>query len=420
MAEWTGTRRRLHSPAIGAPAGDRARPLGPAVPGLPVRAGPAPGTSRTTAWSTRSRPLIDAGRVKLYCVDSLRRRLLVATGRLPLEDRARRHAEYEQWIIDQVRAVHLGRLRRPAEIGTIGASMGAFHALTFALAPGRPVPARRSACPATTTRRTGTAGASGATRPTSPTPPTSCPTCTATTWTGCGPGCRSLLVVGQGHVGGHHRRARRPPGGWPGCWRRRASARAGPVGARRPARLAVLAAPAGPPPAPVLLSGGGPMPEATAPSTSSACCSAPRRTGRARSRRWSTGSARSAIPTAPRTRCDTERITIEPFDLRAPAALRPGHRPAGVLVLPPAGVAEEGRADERHLPAQQPVHVPVDGEARRLLRDDPARASTSRTPCWCRTRTRSTTRSWAYTASKLQPGLRPGRGRRAGWATRCS
>ena len=54
------------------------------------------------------------------------------------------------------------------------------------------------------------------------------------------------------------------------------------------------------------------------------------------------------------------------------AAPRAGHRPARLLVLPPARVAEEGRADGRRLPAQQPVHLPVDGEARRLLRDDPA------------------------------------------------
>ena len=33
---------------------------------------------------------------------------------------------------------------------------------------------------------------------------------------------------------------------------------------------------------------------------------------------------------------DIERITIEPFDLRA-TPLRPGHRPAGGLVLRPAG-----------------------------------------------------------------------------------
>ena len=71
---------------------------------------------------------------------------------------------------------------------------------------------------------------------------------------------------------------------------------------------------------------------------------------------------------------DCERITIEPFSLRDQPRYRHGHRPARVLVLPPPGVAQEGRPDGRRLPAQQPVHVPVDGEARGLLRDDAARA----------------------------------------------
>ena len=83
-------------------------------------------------------------------------------------------------------------------------------------------------------------------------------------------------------------------------------------------------------------------------------------------------------------------------DHRAVPADRPGphrarHRPARALVLPPARVAQEGRAGQRHLPAQQPVHLPVDGEAQRLLRDGAARASRSRRPRWCPTRTRSTT-----------------------------
>ncbi len=51
------------------------------------------------------------------------------------------------------------------------------------------------------------------------------------------------------------------------------------------------------------------------------------------------------------------------------ASLPPGHRPAGVLVLRAKGMAQEGRADGRRVPAEQPVHVPVDGEARGLLRD---------------------------------------------------
>ncbi len=72
-----------------------------------------------------------------------------------------------------------------------------------------------------------------------------------------------------------------------------------------------------------------------------------------------------------RHRIATERITMEPFDLEGPPALRARDRPPGLLVPPAARMAQEGRVDERRIPAQQPVHVPVDGEARGLLRDDP-------------------------------------------------
>ena len=105
-------------------------------------------------------------------------------------------------------------------------------------------------------------------------------------------------------------------------------------------------------------------------------------------------------PTATTHTFASERLTIEPFDLTDPVRTEPGHRPARLLVLPPARVAEEGRAGQRHLPAQQPVHVPVDGEAQRLLRDDPARPQGAARPCWCPTRTRSTTSRWAYTSAK--------------------
>ena len=70
---------------------------------------------------------------------------------------------------------------------------------------------------------------------------------------------------------------------------------------------------------------------------------------------------------------DVERITIEPFDLR--------QQPSYDLVIDrlaywyyhPARVAEEGRADGRDLSAQLAVHVPGDGEARGVLRDDATR-----------------------------------------------
>ena len=97
-----------------------------------------------------------------------------------------------------------------------------------------------------------------------------------------------------------------------------------------------------------------------------------RRTGRRRSSRSCASSARSSVDGTTH-HLASERLTIEPFDLDRPGPHRAGHRPARALVLPPARVAEEGRAGQRHLPAQQPVHVPVDGEALGVLRDAPAR-----------------------------------------------
>jgi len=45
--------------------------------------------------------LVEQGRVKLYCVDSHDAQSWSDRG-LPLEERARRHGEYEGWILDQV------------------------------------------------------------------------------------------------------------------------------------------------------------------------------------------------------------------------------------------------------------------------------------------------------------------------------
>ena len=45
--------------------------------------------------------LLDAGRVKLYCVDSYDAASW-SDRSIPLEERARRHGAYESWILDQV------------------------------------------------------------------------------------------------------------------------------------------------------------------------------------------------------------------------------------------------------------------------------------------------------------------------------
>jgi esterase/lipase superfamily enzyme len=69
------------------------------------------------------RDLIDAGRCKLYCVDSW------DSGTwwddwLPREERARRHEAYERWVLERVEG---------EDVITAGVSMGAFHAANLTL-----------------------------------------------------------------------------------------------------------------------------------------------------------------------------------------------------------------------------------------------------------------------------------------------
>jgi esterase/lipase superfamily enzyme len=77
-------------------------------------------------------PLIDAGRIKLYCVDSW------DTGSwfdhaLPLEERAYRHGAFEDWLLHHVVPwIHHDCLG-PEPIALTGTSFGAFHAANLAL-----------------------------------------------------------------------------------------------------------------------------------------------------------------------------------------------------------------------------------------------------------------------------------------------
>jgi esterase/lipase superfamily enzyme len=120
----------LHSPAIGA--------AGSIVAyghyGRPVLAFPAEGGR---AWDWQDQGMIDAvgglleaGRVKLYCVDSFDSGSW-SDQTLPVEERARRHGRYESWILDQV--VPFIQADTGGEILTTGISLGAFHAANFAL-----------------------------------------------------------------------------------------------------------------------------------------------------------------------------------------------------------------------------------------------------------------------------------------------
>ena len=76
--------------------------------------------------------LVDAGRVKLYCVDSADA-YTWSDESVPIEVRARRHGEYEAWILDRVVPWIVGDCGGPGDIATLGCSLGAFHAANFAL-----------------------------------------------------------------------------------------------------------------------------------------------------------------------------------------------------------------------------------------------------------------------------------------------
>lgn len=121
----------LWSPAIGA-AGDV---IAYGHWGRPVLAFPS---QQGPAWQYEERgmieaiaPLIEDGRVKLYAVDSFDSGSWYREG-LSLEERARLHGLYEDWILNQV-APFVQADSDTAEIVVTGVSFGAYHAANFAL-----------------------------------------------------------------------------------------------------------------------------------------------------------------------------------------------------------------------------------------------------------------------------------------------
>jgi esterase/lipase superfamily enzyme len=76
--------------------------------------------------------LLEAGRVKIYCVDSYDAASWSDTT-VPLEERARRHGNYESWILGNVVPWIYGDCGGALDIATLGCSLGAFHAANFAL-----------------------------------------------------------------------------------------------------------------------------------------------------------------------------------------------------------------------------------------------------------------------------------------------
>lgn len=78
------------------------------------------------------RPLIDEGRIKLYAVDSYDH-ISWANYSLPTEERAKRHAIYENWILQHVVPTIDADSPGHAGIVATGCSLGAYHAVNFAL-----------------------------------------------------------------------------------------------------------------------------------------------------------------------------------------------------------------------------------------------------------------------------------------------
>ena len=76
--------------------------------------------------------LVEEGRLKIYCVDSFDKWTWVDEG-LPLEERARRHVAYEDWILNQVVPFIHDDSGGFQEVITTGCSFGAYHAANFAL-----------------------------------------------------------------------------------------------------------------------------------------------------------------------------------------------------------------------------------------------------------------------------------------------
>jgi esterase/lipase superfamily enzyme len=76
--------------------------------------------------------LLEAGRAKLYCVDSYDASSW-HDGSIPLEERARRHHTYERWILDDVVPFVEHDCSGAREVMVTGPSFGAYHAANFAL-----------------------------------------------------------------------------------------------------------------------------------------------------------------------------------------------------------------------------------------------------------------------------------------------
>lgn len=78
------------------------------------------------------RSLVEAGRIKLYCVDSLDAQTW-SDRTLTTEERARRHGVYARWLTDQLVPFVHADTSPEAQLITTGCSLGAYHAVQFTL-----------------------------------------------------------------------------------------------------------------------------------------------------------------------------------------------------------------------------------------------------------------------------------------------
>ena len=310
--------------------------------------------------------------MKVYCVDSYDAASW-SNRAIPLEERARRHGRYESWVLGEVLPWIYRDCGGAAAVATLGCSMGAFHAANFALKHADRFPLAMCLSgnydPASW-HGWGERGSEAYFN--NPLDYVGQPG-TAATSTGCA--ASSACCWCAARASGRTPPGRCPaPGGSPGCWPARASGTNSTCGASTCPTTGRPGAPSSPITCRdsangTALNGGPALTDFQAPDR----VAARHRGGLAAGVRGDPapggpGRGRRRRQARLRLRADHHRA-VRPA---RPAPLQPGHRPARVLVLRPAGMAEEGLPDEQRVPAEQPVHVPVDGEARGLLRDDAA------------------------------------------------
>jgi len=104
--------------------------------GRPVVVFPTEGGSATDAEANglvgAVEGLLDAGRLKLYCVDSYDHESWSAAHK-PVEDRARAHEYYESWITSTLVPFIADDCGGATDLAAAGCSMGAVHALNVTL-----------------------------------------------------------------------------------------------------------------------------------------------------------------------------------------------------------------------------------------------------------------------------------------------